>query len=227
MSDNEAQPHKPNEIAHDWRDRLEIETTRFLNSEEQTRAGFLSLLWEQAILDHIAPLDQKEIAARKSKDRPVWDKGRESPELYWKILYSAAAAKEATQRNWTLAADSNSYIVGIFPPIYAAMEKRVIDKLYPKNGNESPNRIVTIIDDIITKAKSELEKRDQQTTGHPLKWESHGKWHGIDVIVERFSGSGEISFRAKNIEDHMKLYDMAPDTSGAAQPWEIDPSNFE
>lgn len=227
MSDYETQPTKPNEKAHNWQDRLKTATERFFTSEEQTREGFVNMLWEQGILDRISPIDQDEITSRKSKDRPVWDKGRESPELYWKILYSAAAAKEAIQRNWTLATNSDSYIVGIFPPIYQAMEKGVVNKLYPKNENESPNPLVTIIDEIITKAKSELEKREQNISGHPIKLNTHGKWHGIDVVVENFSGQGEIGFRANNLQDHMRLYDLARETMGAAQPWEIDPSNFE
>lgn len=215
------------DLAHKWHDSLQESLDIFFILDKQTREDFIEILWSNAILDHIAPTDPAVIEARKAKKRPVWDSGREDPRLYWRILYSAAAAKEAVERNWSVVAGSDNFVVGIFSSIYSIYSKGLVQKLYP-DAVPNINPQLLVLNDILERAKQELVKRNQNTEGHPLKYESKGTWRRLGLKVDRFTGSGEIYFQTKSIEDHTKLlYELAAENQGRVLPWEIETVNFD
>ncbi|MBI2595484.1 hypothetical protein HYW46_01970 [Candidatus Daviesbacteria bacterium] len=205
-----------------WQDSLQESLDIFFILDEQTREDFIEILWNDGILNHIAPTDPAVIAARKSKGRPVWDQGRDDHRLYWKILYSAAAAKEACGRDWSMIAGSDSFVAGIFSPIYEAFSRGLLQKFYPNQTNPQ----IVILSDITERAKQELEKRNQNTAGHPLGYGLNCTWRGLELKVDRFTGDGKIYFQAKSLEDHVKLYELAKENDGFVLPWEINPEDF-
>ncbi len=216
----------PNEKANVWKTRLNTSLDTFFAVREPTRELFVDILLTNGILDHIAPTDLEEIAARKAEQRPVWDKSRDDPHLYWKILYSAAAAKEAVEKQWSVVADNGSYVRGIFPGIYEAINNGIFAKLYPE-ATKSKQPAIFVLDDIIDKVKQELEMRNQSTVGHPIKCGLKGEWRGVKGTIDRYSGDGAILLYASSYDDHTRLYDKTKENRGGIMPWEIDPSSFK
>ncbi len=210
---------------HTWQDSLQESLDIFYILDEQTKEDFLEILWSSGVLDRIAPTEPVIIALRKAKNRPVWDQGRDDPRLYWRILYSAAAAKEASEKGWSFIAGSDSFVAGIFSPIYEAFSRGLLQKFYP-GITQSANPQIFVLSDIMERAKQELGKRNQNTAGHPLKYGLNGNWKGLELKVDRFTGSGEIYFQAKSFEDHVRLYELAKENKGFVLPWEVDPADF-
>ena len=162
-----------------WQTRLVSSLGNFFSSQEPTREGFVDILWTKGILDHIAPTDPEEIKARNAKGRPVWDKGRDDSQLYWRILYSAAASKEAIEKAWTFATPSNNYVAGMFSGIHEAFRRGFIQKVYTDDQSTVADPSVSVINDVIERAKQELKARNQNTAGHPLQYGLTGEWNGL------------------------------------------------
>ncbi len=210
-----------------WEPRMRTALDQFFVASDKTRDGFVDVLWKYGILDRIAPNNQEEITARIEGSRPVFENSRDDPQLYWRILYSAQAARQAIENGWSIVVNSNSYVIGAISGINQGIRNGTLAKLYSMPADDTVDPLIPAIDDIVNRAKRELESRGQETTGHPLSPGAKGKWHDISVTVDRFTGQGGIWFEAQTYKDHTMLVGATIENRGAVMPWEVDTRNFQ
>ena len=78
------------EKAQAWRKRYEDALSAIADRQDAKLDDLVEVIWEQGILDRIAPIDAEEKRARKELRGDLWDGTRDDPELYLRIMYSAA-----------------------------------------------------------------------------------------------------------------------------------------
>ena len=115
---------------------------------------------------------------------------------------------------------------GLKPRFFRRAIRGFIQKFYVDDQSTVANPLVSVINDIIERAKQELQTRNQNIAGHPLQYGSKGEWNGLDLTVDGFTGDGGIRFKAKDQQDHARIYDFARENRGLVMPWQIDPANF-
>lgn len=226
MNRNISEAHPTSRLtdkAPTWQANFASSLEAFYSDPRPTRARFIDILWTNGILDHIAPENPEEIAKRKSRKRPVWEKGRENPHLYWRILYSIASAREVLEKQLSIGVSKDSYVGGVFTGISEAEANGLLSKIYPEKGK---NRWTFVLDDLIEKAKKELEGKDQNITGHPIPSGIKGEWRGVAVTTRKYSDDGRIVLEGNSLKDHELLSQLLGKTWGAAEPWEVDPNGF-
>lgn len=212
------------EKAGAWLGRYEEKIKEILSAEKIDRVELIDALWEYGIMGRIAPKDEAEKNARVALEKAVWEGDREDPKLYWRILYSAAAAKNAAEKNYSIMAGSHGYITGAFQGLYGILASPKAEDAFPEM-KEGKNSMIAVIDDFIARAKKELEKRGTKPPEKLLPIGAVGKWNGIEVTVENYTDDGLVWLRAEDLDDHTKLYRF---THGrGASPDEINPEDFK
>lgn len=212
------------EKAGRWQARYEEKLDSVLNSDKIDRSALMDVLWEEGVLDRVAPEDREEKHARMQLEKAVWKGKRDDPELYWRILYSAAAVKNAIEKNYSIAAGSHSYVTGAFQDIYKIFSSPKAENAFPET-KEGKNPAIIVIEELMDRAKKELEKRGVKPPEKMLQIGSKGKWNGMEVTIENYTDDGLIWLKADSPEDHMKLYKF---THGrGAPPDEINPDDFK
>lgn len=221
------QSHNNEEVkekAGAWLRRYEEKIEKILSAEKIDRAHLIDTLWEYGIMGRIAPKDETEKNARIALEKAVWEGDREDPKLYWRILYSAAAAKNAVEKNYSLAAGSHSYITGAFQELYGILASPKAKDAFPEM-KERKNPTIIIIDEFMNRAKIELEKRGVKPPDKLLPIGAKGRWNGIEATIETYTDGGLVWLKGDSTEDHMKLYKF---THGrGASPDEINPKDFK
>lgn len=226
MESFEQSPNKEalKEKAGAWLGRYEEKIEEILNAEKIDRAELIDALWEYGIMGRIAPKDEIEKNARMQLEKAVWEGNREDPKLYWRILYSAAAAKNATEKNYSIMAGSHGYITGAFQGLYGVLASPKAEDTFPEM-KEGKNPMIAVIDGFMDRAKKELEKRGVKPPEKLPQIGAKGKWNGIEVTIGSYTDDGLVWLKTESEEDHMKLYKF---THGrGAPPDEINPDDFK
>ena len=228
--EGEANREALKEKAHAWHKRFDEALEEFLVEEEFDFDKFIDVIWEKGILDRVAPKDEEEKRARQGVGSKVWEGERDDPELYWRIMYSAGHIREFSERQFTMHAagfaDVGIY-QGVVKLLYSEKHEKFRKKLYP---DRKSNPVVIVSDEIIERAKKELETLGVESHKKLIPWGAVGKYEDIEVEVDRYMEDGLVSLRALNYEDHMKLYDLANlkrKHPGLVSPSELDPKDFK
>lgn len=212
------------EKAGRWQARYEEKLDMVLNSDKIDRSALVDVLWKEGVLGRVAPEDREEKHARMQLEKAVWKGKRDDPELYWRILYSAGAAKNAVEKRYSITAGSHGYITGALQDIYKISSSPKAESVFPET-KEGENLAIILIEELIDRAKKELEKRGVKPPKKLLPIGSKGKWNGIEVTIESYTDDGLVWLKTESEEDHMKLYKF---THGrGASPDEINPEDFK
>jgi len=210
-----------------WQKRLLDRVNILLNAKEADRNSLIDVLWNSGILDRIAPVNPEEKESRIKLGKKIWRGDRDDPELYWRILYAAAAAKEAIERGWSVVSGSGGYIIGFFQGanevIFSERNKDFFPETNDKMLHANPYLILT--ESIIERARVELEKRGIKPHQKFPRYGARGKWKGVDVKIDRFSDDGLVWLKGIDINAHNKLYELSK--GGGILPSEINPDDFE
>src|SRR3990167_10505766 len=119
MTGESVNDERPREsLGSSWQGRLDKVLDPLIESRTLTRSQFIDILWDYGILGRIAPTDSIELQARVNENKTVWTGTRDDPQLYWRILYSTASALDTIQGQFSIIANSSSYIAGSFSGIY-------------------------------------------------------------------------------------------------------------
>lgn len=195
-----------------------------MRSENPTREEFINILWEKGIMGRIAPEDDSRKQARQDLRKTVWPGDKNDPILYLHILYSAAAAKEAIQRSWSIITTGKGYADGIFNGSRNMLFSDNGAKVFPELKNSKKNGDVVILDELIARAKKEIENHGGVAPKKILSYDEQGEWQGISVTVDRFGGDGRVYLQLNNGKD-MDAFLKANGPQGV-MPELINPDNF-
>lgn len=201
---NESDPIK----ASAWQEKYKEILDDFFQKENVSRKELIDIIWEYGILERISPKNENEKQARKSLKKTVWEGDRENPELYWRLLYSTAASLEAIKNKYSIVAPSYGYITGAFEGLNRALLPQHCQAIFPESEkNPNTNFHEIILNDIIEKAKSEIENKGKKPPKNLIPYGTEINWQGQKFNVERYTFDGKILLEADTPEKHNFLFD--------------------
>lgn len=230
MNSFERPSQQPNEELREkakaWLTRYDEKMDQFLEQSEPSKEELMDILWEYGVLDRVAPVDPNEKQAREKLGKTVWKGDREDPELYWQLLYSAAAVEDNAKKGRTITASYSGYVSGAFQGFHQAMfneEKGA--KIFTADERKTGAEILT--KDLMVRAKNELTKRGITQHEKMIPLEGKGEWHGIPVTISGYTEKGLISFQADNAAGHAALYEHLDESKVGVSPSQINPDDFK
>ena len=212
--------------ARAWDKRFEKALEICLQNPDIREADVIDTVW-QANVDRLSPNDPEEKAARIELGKDVWKGERTDPELPLRIEYAIAQIEESIKRNWS-AASAGWFIGG--QAVYPIMGSEKTSPLHKLFGmEEHPEKVQeAFLHRMKEKAKEECRALGGTPHESVIPFGAEGMYKEIPVVVDRYSSNGTIVLKAKNFEDHMRLFDATPkDLGGSVSPSELDPADFK
>lgn len=230
MSSLERPSQQPNEElkekAEAWLTRYDKRMDQFLEQSDPSKEELMDILWEHGVLDRIAPVDPDEKQAREKLGKTVWKGDREDPELYWQLLYSAAAVEDNVKKGRTITASGSGYVSGAFQGYHQAMfDEEKGAKIFTDEERKAGTEI--LIKDLMDRAKKELTKRGITQHEKMIPLGGKGEWHEIPVTVNGYTEKGLIQLRADSMEGHAALYEYLDESKVGVSPSQINPDDFK
>ena len=170
-------------LSRRWHVRFEAQLDRIKDDPEATYEDLVDVVWQYGILDHIAPVLPREALARKERGKDVWN--REDPRLYWRILYSAAALKEFSERGWTISGGGYT-----LPGIAPAFRMLFLERRDLISENKDP--VISLAESVMEKARTELQIKGVNLHEKLIPFEGEGVIDGIPVRVNRYCKNGTV-----------------------------------
>lgn len=214
MSDNESgnsderqNEERLREKADAWLDEFNEALDDFFRSGSDDRDAFFDILWDKGVLNYVAPLDPDAIEARKILKKPVFEKGRNDPELYWRIMYSCAASLDYIERFDSIA---GGYISGAIRGGRRLLfeqdehEKR-FKAMFEDELQDGKNIDVIVLEALLDRAKSALGQMGVHAEGHPVKTGTEVIFHGKAYTVDRLGGNGLVALVPESPDDMIFL----------------------
>ena len=215
------------EIAGKWQEDLDNSVDEAFLKKETTLSDLAQIIFEKGVLDRIAPLDEQVMAARKDLGKSVWEKGRNDPELYLRLIYSVEGVKQAIKGN--LSIFGGCLLGGVLPACFkVAYSERAKDSFAgsKKSGEEKIDPFLIMIDEIRKIAEKELVKNNGKVPEKLVPLGTKAEFHGIPGRTSKYyTDDGRISFEAGTYEGHCALYEFLD--HGAISPSAITPENFK
>lgn len=206
-------------LAEAWQERYSLRLDDFYKQEHPVLDQLIDIIWEEAVLGRISPVNAQEKEVRQALEKTVWPGDRNDPTLYWRLIYSIASSKEAIDRGYSIAASGSSLIVGAYQAVYQAYLTQKSTELF---GEQNPQ--LTILDEIAKRAKEKLQELGVTPPDRLVPIGASGIWKGIPVKVGQYLEDGRVWLEAVNYEDRMRLYDAG--ASQGVEPEELDIDNF-
>ncbi len=208
------------ELAGRWEKRFDDAIDAIQENDEATFDDLIGAIWEKGMLGRIAPEDPQEANARKDLGKTVWEgkKGRDDEDLYWSIIYCLRSQELSMKARDTIAAAD--YTGGGMSAVYQFTRNN--EKQRQLFGDKSFEDIFLSVGAAITeKAKGEITRLGGTPPTSFVELGAQGTVNGIDVIVERYTGEGKLSLKARNFEDHAALYEITPISASKLNPEEF------
>lgn len=191
----ESQRAALKELSHAWEPRYQAELEKIFSSEHIDLDTLVDVMWEKGILERISPINESEKQARVALGRPVWEGGRNDPELYWKLMYAAGYTLEAMKRSYS---GLDQYVgpatTNVMRAAYQARNTEVIN---------DPNKLVEIVERILVKAKQKISELGDTPHEKPIPWGAKGTYKGLEVTVDMYSSDGTVTLKPVDFGQYM------------------------
>ena len=162
----------------------------------------VEIVFQNAILDRYAPIDEAIKKARIEQKRRVWEGDRSDPELYERLFYACEASKEATKYSMDVSW-VNSYIEAVrMIMINQSLNKAVFGG--DKEGKE-PETVV-FLNALQQRILEEYEKLGGKNNLVPVEIGSSAEFHSIPIKISGYNPDGTLRIDADTEEGHASLY---------------------
>lgn len=215
-------------LSQAWEGRMNDKLARLLSQGNIQLNQFFEVLWSDGVMGRLVPDDPEEMAAREELDKPVWAKGKEDPELYWRTMYAAEKVRNAMKHGYSVVADSSNCIY----PAFNALLHRVygdsqgkLRKLFPGLATQDEgNPSAWLLDKLEERSRQELRRLGAEADRPILPVGAVGAFHGFRVSVDAYADDGRLWLKGETKKDHMGIYQWMKD--GGVSPAEVDPEDF-
>lgn len=194
-----------------WEERFDNQIKVLLTKNEIVFKEVMDIVWQIGILDRLAPVDEQVIAERKKEGRRVWEKGRQDPEFYYRIIYNVQNLRYAIEHNYSLM---TGWLVGIIKVIGLVTIYNTNQKLFVNNNYHEV--ITEILDDVIARSQEELQQFDI-ILDCVYKVGDIGTIWGHLVTISSITVDGCIALQATDMAAHMHIGELT-NYSGVVSP---------
>ncbi len=200
------------DIGHNWQDILITKLQKEFKEKEPSMKKIIEVAIDYGVLNRIAPQDDRIRKAREKKGRTLWEKDRNDPNLYLRLIYELESIKYAIKNSYSVC---SHFTIGLTIAFNNALHPDHYAKFF------SEKELMEVVEEFFNKAKRALEKRMEKlgvTPPNILKIGDSATITGINIVVKEFSVDGRIIPEINNLEEHMKIGKISNYTSA------IDPS---